>query len=107
MPFPPRRKPGFGQGRTLSRDADGCVCGDAGEQDTSSPSLAPPPLPLASGWEGGKSAWWPQRRLPCLAYSSFSSPLGTCQAVFAGLFSLIHFNQKINQETPVQQIIEQ
>lgn len=43
----------------------------------------------------------------CLASCSFPSSAGTCQGLLAGLFSLIHFNQKINQETPVQQIIEQ
>lgn len=37
-------KPGLGKG-ILSKDADGCTCGDAGGQDATSPSLAPPICP--------------------------------------------------------------
>lgn len=63
-------------------------------------------LPSAPSCKGETTSVAPvPTALPPAAYLFF----GTCQGqgLFAGLFNLIHFNQKINQETPVQQIIEQ
>lgn len=75
--------------------------GNAGRQDATSPSLTLLACPWALARKLGTTQW-PRCLLRCTAGCSFPPFLGTCQGLFAGLFSLIHFNQKINQETPVQ-----